>query len=320
MQMLYIHLPLQFIRHTRNQFNHRMNQCCPIRRMIQLPRLPGSPDQKRYKVHCRCSSQLPKCFFPLPANKRIRILPVGKRQKHQVHTPLQRRLNPPHHSRLTGLIRIINHQHFLGIALQHPNLILRKRRPTRRHHMLQPGLMHGNHIRIPLHQDHLLLSANLIFRKIQPVEYFTLIIDFRLCRIYILGGSLVISNHPSTKRNELTRRMENRKHQPVAECVVVPISPITRFDKIRFQEIFIINAFTMRFLQKLLSATGCVAQAKCFLCGRIKPTLMKNISCLLRFVRFPKLPMIVQPGKRKCVIDALPLLLLMRRLISLIFR
>src|SRR5690625_423121 len=87
-------------------------------------------------------------------------------------------------------------------------------------------------IGVSLHQNNFFLFSDLISGKINPVNHFTLVIDGCLRRVDIFCSSLLLVQNPAGKCNQLSRWIENRKHQPFPESIIIPAAPAALFDKV----------------------------------------------------------------------------------------
>ena len=98
-------------------------------------------------------------------------------------------------------------------------LLFGERRPHRGDRVREAGLVHGDRVEVPLHDDRRPLFANGCPGDVQGVQRRALVEERRLRRIHVFPG-LVRPHRPTAERDDPAAPVPDRHHEPVPEPVV----------------------------------------------------------------------------------------------------
>ena len=180
--------------------------------MIALFCLP----QLEEKHVLRFIKPLLECLRALRLDKLVRILVRLQIQDSGAQPGLTQHLIVPERRLHPRFIAVIRQNNILRVPLQNLCLSGREARPERSHRLCEAGLMHGNHIHIPLAQNELILPAPP--RKIQSVQISALVKDRRLRRIEIFW--LAVPHHTPAEPDHPVLRIHDGVDHAVPELVM----------------------------------------------------------------------------------------------------
>src|SRR5207245_4639859 len=98
-------------------------------------------------------------------------------------------------------------------------LLFGERRPHRGDRVREAGLVHGDRVEVPLHDDRRPLFADGGPRDVQGVERRALVEERRLRRIHVFPG-LVRTHRPTAEGDDPAATVLDRHHEPVPEPVI----------------------------------------------------------------------------------------------------
>ena len=211
--------------------NTRHQWCCsPCRgespvSPIEVEPVDGVLHDESVQRHPSCH-EFPNCRVPLLHAQVARIQPIGfdghiglAGELLVIPVRLER-------CRSTGRIAVKGEDHLTveGTAIAHEPLhqvrMLRtKCRTTRRHGGVDPGDVHGHDVGVALHDDNLVLLADVGAGQVKPVENMGLLVDRGLRGVDVLRRHAVVVPHPPGTESQHRRRgvLDRPEHPPLEE-------------------------------------------------------------------------------------------------------
>ena len=112
----------------------------------------------------------------------------------------------------------------LGVTTDQVDLACRQRRPTGRHHVGHPRLVHRHHIGVAFHQKAALFLDDFRLRQVHAVEDLRLVVEGAFRRIEVFGNLLVRRQGAAPKTDHAARDIPDGEHDAAFE--EVPNRPI----------------------------------------------------------------------------------------------
>ena len=155
-----------------------------------------------------------------PARESVGVV-LGRQQHHaHVHALAEDHVDAAQRGVNAGRVAVVDHRDVARETVQEAYLLRRERRARRGHHVLHPGLVHGDHVEIPLHQDGAILLLYGLLREVEAVELAFLAVYFAFGRVLVLGHVLVRAERAAAERHDAARDVVHREDDPLAEAVV----------------------------------------------------------------------------------------------------
>ncbi|MPM42676.1 hypothetical protein SDC9_89345 [bioreactor metagenome] len=117
---------------------------------------------------------------------------------------------------LSGVIVIITEHQFLSVSAQKPGLLLSQRSAHGGNRVVEPRLMEGYYVDVPLTQND--IGPFGLLRQIQRIELPAFAVYRRFGGVHILR--LRVVQHPSAKSNHIPPHVDDGEHQAVSELIV----------------------------------------------------------------------------------------------------
>ena len=168
---------------------------------------------------------------PVGLAKQIsRIEPVGQNADPHIDRLSEEKLDRTVCGSLSGFVAIEHEHHHLTEPLEDPRVILGQCGPQRGHDLANTRLMAGDDVRVAFGHDDLLAFDDRSFGKMQAVECARLVEHHALGAVEILR-LIVGVERSAAERNRPAQLITDRKDQPIAERVVVPLALRSRLQQ-----------------------------------------------------------------------------------------
>ena len=172
---------------------------------------------------------------------RIRVVTIREQDHLHVHAFFQDQVDPAERRFDTRRIAIIQDRDVAGVAFDQFDLFLRQGSTRGRNHVCNTHLMHGDHIRVSLTQETVVVFDDIAFGKIQSIQDLTLVVDHTLRRVEVFGYFLIGEQGASSKSKHTTGNGMDREHDTTAEEIEMAI--FFRFHQAHFFQVFQLVAF-----------------------------------------------------------------------------
>ena len=158
---------------------------------------------------------------------RVRVVAVGQQDHLHRHALSQQHVDAAQRRPDACRIPIENHRDVLGEPTNEVNLSRRERRAARRHHVFDPGLVHGHDVRVAFHKEASLLLVDGLFGQMHAIEHLGLVVQDALRRVEVLGDFFVRRQRSPAKPNDPARHIPDREHdtafEEIPQRAVVPL-------------------------------------------------------------------------------------------------
>ena len=164
-----------------------------------------------------------ECRGAFLAHQRVGIVPLRQEQEANLPSLLDlahRVLEGAPRRRTPGAIAVETEDHFAHEPEDALQVLRRRRRAERRHRIGDAGLVQAHDVHVAFDHEQPLQVARRLPRLEEAVELAALVEQFGLRRIQVLRFALV--EHAAAKGDRASARVADRKHDAVAEAVVVP--------------------------------------------------------------------------------------------------
>ena len=172
----------------------------------------------------------------MAARERIGVLRLGQQHHAHVHALLQDHVDTAQRGVNARRIAVVDHRDILRKAVQQAYLLRRKRRAGRRHDVLDPCLMHRNHIGVSFDHDGEILLLNGLLGEIEAVKFAFLAVYLAFGGVLVLGHLLVGAQRAASERHDAPRNVVHGEDHAVAEAVVERPVALARQRKARREE------------------------------------------------------------------------------------
>ena len=156
----------------------------------------------------------------MAARERIGVLRLGQQHHAHVHALLQDHVDTAQRGVNARRIAVVDHRDILRKAVQQAYLLRRKRRAGRRHDVLDPCLMHRDHVGVSFDHDGEILLLNGLLGEIETVKFAFLTVYLALGGVLVLGHLLVGAQRAASERHDAPRNVVHGEDHTVAEAVV----------------------------------------------------------------------------------------------------
>ena len=191
----------------------------------------------------------------------VGVFAVGQEADLDVHPLLQQHVDAAQGGLDAGGVAVIEDGEVVGEAVYQLDLVGGQGRARGGHHVLHAALVHGDDVRVALHQVAAVLLDDGLLGLVDAVEFVALVVDFRLGRVDVLhldalGGG---GQHAPAEGHDLAaQRVEGEDDaapEAVAQAVVVRLVAEAGLD----EEVALV-ALGQGFLGEGVVALGAVAQ------------------------------------------------------------
>ena len=157
---------------------------------------------------------------PVLPDVQVGVLPRGERHDLHLEAVLQQDLEAPPRRRPARRVGVEVHHHAVGVSLQEPYVARREAGAERPDRLLDAGLVEGDDVHVPFHQDRVPFFAHRLAGEQDPVEVLALAERRRLRRVQVFRLSL--PDHPAAEPDGLGGQVQDREDHPLAEPIVRP--------------------------------------------------------------------------------------------------
>ena len=183
------------------------------------------------------------------AGKGVGVFSVRKEHHFYVHAVFQQQVDTAQGRLDTGCIAVIQDRDVTGEAVYQADLSLREGRTRRGDHVFDPGLMHGNHIRVAFHQEAAISLYDRLLGEIDPVKLIALMINLTFGRVDIFGRLFVFLQDASSESNNFSTERMDRKNDTPAKTIVYPAVVVGDHQTCLFEKYFFVTALYCGFIQ-----------------------------------------------------------------------
>ncbi len=244
----------------------------------QIRLLGELPDQVLRERQRRCLEAPLECLRPFFGDQRVRVVPFGQEQKPDllaVTPSFGNRLLQRAPSRCpAGAVAVEREYHLTHEVKEALEVLGRGGGSQGRHRIGQPGLVQAHGIHVPLDHEHALQLRTGAPRLVQSVELAPLVEEHRLRRVQVLRLTLI--DDPAAEGDDPASDVPDRKHQSIAEAVVVAIrvarrSAVALDDQAELGERFAIRLVAPEAPQHLIPGVGSKPDAEFLHRGGVQP-------------------------------------------------
>ena len=213
----------------------------------------------------------------MAARERIGVLRLGQQHHAHVHALLQDHVDTAQRGVNARRIAVVDHRDILRKAVQQAYLLRRKRRAGRRHDVLDPCLMHRDHIGVSFDHDGEILLLNGLLGEIETVKFAFLAVYLALGGVLVLGHLLVGAQRAASERHDAPRNVVHGEDHAVAEPVVQRAVPVADQRKSRREEKLLLVTRRQGVLRHPVALRGAESESEFLDRGVGHPALLAEV-------------------------------------------
>jgi hypothetical protein len=292
--------------HRRQHRRHLVQRPVTLHRRGDVGAVEHQPDLEGVELDGGVD-QGAEALGPARRGHHFRRVLAGRHPRHpQAHLAPGRDPLRPQHRLLPGGVGVEGQHHLLDHARERRHLVAGDRRPHHRHRLLDPGLMQGEDIGVPLDHDRAVGLGDRRFRLVDPIEQLALVEEVGLRRVHVLGA-LVVAHRPAAEAENAAAAVTDREHDASAETVV--LAPVAvALDEADAVQLLGAEAGLLAADEDLVPGAGRVADAEGAQSLLAEAALGQVPARLLRLRRLPEVAGVVGGDAVQQLLEAAALL------------
>jgi hypothetical protein len=187
----------------------------------------------------------------------------ARRERHhaQLEPPARRHASGPQHRLLTRPVGVQRELHARREPRQLADLLLGQRRAHQTDGVAQPGLVHRDHVRVALGDDHAPRARRVGTGDVRPEQVAALVVDGVVGRVQVLRP-LVGAQGPRAEAEHASAQVAQREHDPPAEAVVQHALALGALGEARLVDLAVGEAAAADGVEQRVVGAGRVAHAE----------------------------------------------------------